>query len=838
MADIIQLHERWPENCISVFDRCIRLELHLSIRKDQKTGTSDALSTGHVSADITDKIEDRSKFMFDFFRYSRQLPPLSDFALRTYLVNISLDRLVPGVDNIRHDVYLSPTFLATTRKIVTHLVYRHAGMEIRDAKKIKELNWAKEVDQYKQLYKEIMRDALNQAKAHREIQIEYLVQTAVIKMLLEEIRSRYERLLGQLKKEVRRSDLATHNDVDENPRLKGRLQRAVLDRQEIQQRVGMEICGFWAEVEKTEVGNMREALFGKKTPHFRDLLSSPIVHTDQPDNELFMLAEYDLVLGRRIEDPDKYSSLLYFIRQLLNYIERHDPASKGYSLDRRMSVPTLANEEDQDQEQAVYKRKIECWIQSLGNMDRLFNWQHTKAHYQEYRKQNGEPDGLERLKKRMQSQKKLLHFFYRQFCRNKLMNRIAASYEMQPEYLEYCPPLTPQQIAQYLLMPRSRRVIRNRLKRMKKAYARSFSLGPLHKKIKSLEQMTTAKRKAYLLRFLCAFARYHRDKSNFEVIQDAMQRINLATEEKEQILSRENSTLYEFLLPHEKAAEVAPIINHVVIKADVRGSTDITYQMNTLGLNPASYFSLNFFDPISEILSEYDAHKVFIEGDAIILSIFERENTPSDWFGVARACGIALNILVIIQRYNEKNRRNQLPILELGIGISFRDNAPTFLFDGNNRIMISSAINQSDRLSGCSKTGRRLMANKKSPFNLFVFQTVSDQEMATTSDDLYTRYNVNGIEISADGFKKLSKEINLKMLPSDAIRKYDSYSNLYSGRFPTKSGRYQQLIVREAQIPVVDPGTLKTVRITAHKYYEVCTQPKLYQWAKQVQREH
>lgn len=773
--------------------------------------------------------------MFGFLKYSHQLPPLSDFSLPAYLVSFSLDRLVLGVDNIRHDVHLSPIFLAATRKIVTDLVYRHAGIETREAKK-KELSWAKEIDQYKQLYKEIMRDALNQAKGRREIQIEYLAQTAMVKMLLEEIRSRYDRLLGQLKKDVRHSDLATHDDVNENPRLKGRLQRVMLERQEIQQRVGMEICGFWAEVEKKEVRTMREALFGKQTPYFWDLLNSPILHTDQPDNELFMLAEFDLALGRRIEDPDKYSSLLYFIRQLLNYIERHDPSSKGYSLDRRITVPILAEEDDDDQEQAAYKRKIDGWIQFLGNMDRLFNWQQTKSQYQEYKKKGSDRDVLEQLKKKQQYQKKLLHFFYRQFCRNKLMNRIAASYEMQPEYLEYCPPLTPQQIVQYLLIPRSRRVIRNRLRRMKKVYARSFSLGPLHKKIKSMEQMTTAKRKAYLLRFLNAFARYHRDKTNFELVQDAMQRVNTTVEEKEQVLSRENNTLYEFLLPHEKAAEVAPIINHVVIKADVRGSTDITYQMNTLGLNPASYFSLNFFDPISEILSEYDAHKVFIEGDAVILSIFERENTPSDWFGVARACGIALNILVIIQRYNEKNRGNQLPILELGIGISYRNSSPTFLFDGNNRIMISSAINQSDRLSSCSKTGRRLMGNKKSPFNLFVFQTASDQEMAATSDDLYTRYNVNGIEISADAFKKLSKEINLKMLPGDAIRKYDSYSNLYSGRFPTKSGRYQQLVIREAQIPVVNPDTLKTKRITAHKYYEVCTQPRLYQWAKQVQR--
>jgi class 3 adenylate cyclase len=311
-----------------------------------------------------------------------------------------------------------------------------------------------------------------------------------------------------------------------------------------------------------------------------------------------------------------------------------------------------------------------------------------------------------------------------------------------------------------------------------------------------------------------------------------MERVNLATEEKVITLSRENNTLYEYLLSHEQAREKAPIINHVVVKADVRGSTDITHQMNERGLNPASYFSLNFFDPISEILSEYDAQKIFIEGDAIILSIFERQDTPSGWYGVARSCGIALNMLQIIQRYNEKSKRYMLPILELGIGISFKDKAPTFLFDANNRIMISSAINQADRLSSCSKIGRKLFAGKKSPFNLHVVQTLSDEELAGTADDLYMRYNVNGIELSAAAFDKLSHEIDLKLLKGRIRDVHNPKSNLYAGKFPTQSGRYQHIVIREAQIPVVDPNTLKTKKITSRKFYEVCTHPKLYAWAK------
>ena len=160
-----------------------------------------------------------------------------------------------------------------------------------------------------------------------------------------------------------------------------------------------------------------------------------------------------------------------------------------------------------------------------------------------------------------------------------------------------------------------------------------------------------------------------------------------------------------------------PIINHVVIKADVRGSTSITHQMNKRGLNPASYFSLNFFNPISDTLNDYGAVKVFIEGDAIILSVFEREKTPEGWYSVARACGLAINMLLVIKRYNEKSKKNQLPILEIGIGINFQNESPTFLFDGSQRIMISSAINLADRQSSCSKSIRKVLKNKKSFFD-------------------------------------------------------------------------------------------------------------------------
>jgi len=215
---------------------------------------------------------------------------------------------------------------------------------------------------------------------------------------------------------------------------------------------------------------------------------------------------------------------------------------------------------------------------------------------------------------------------------------------------------------------------------------------------------------------------YHRDLHNFRIIKEAMDSIYLITEEKIILLSRENRSLFEFLLPDERIKEEKPIANHVILKADIRGSMAINHTMRSKGLNAASYFSLNFFDPISSILSEYGAAKVFIEGDAIILSIFENEDTEQINYSVARACGLAIKMLQIVQRYNEKNKENNLPALELGIGICYCQGPPAFLFDGDSRIMISPAINQADRLSSCDKLLRKIFKSQEDLFNLFVFE--------------------------------------------------------------------------------------------------------------------
>ncbi len=131
-----------------------------------------------------------------------------------------------------------------------------------------------------------------------------------------------------------------------------------------------------------------------------------------------------------------------------------------------------------------------------------------------------------------------------------------------------------------------------------------------------------------------------------------MERINLVRSEHSRELSRANKSLCEFLHPDESRPADDPVINHTVIKADVRGSTGITKDLLARGLNPASHFSMALHEPVKRMLERYGAAKVFIEGDAIILAIYENESTRATQRAVARACVLSREILAVTQAYN------------------------------------------------------------------------------------------------------------------------------------------------------------------------------------------
>ena len=217
-----------------------------------------------------------------------------------------------------------------------------------------------------------------------------------------------------------------------------------------------------------------------------------------------------------------------------------------------------------------------------------------------------------------------------------------------------------------------------------------------------LKELKSGERARYLRAYLTDFLVLRRDLKLAYKTHEAMDLIRLLEDPQQVQLSRTNGSLYAFPgSGHERPRSQRRIRAHAVLKADVRGSTRITEGLRKKGLNPASHFGLNFFDPVNRLLPTFGAEKLFVEGDAVIIAVFEHEAEPAA-MTVSRACGLARNMLRVVSLQNAINRKHGLPELELGLGVSYSDREPNFLYDEGHRIMISEAINRADRLSSCA----------------------------------------------------------------------------------------------------------------------------------------
>jgi hypothetical protein len=260
----------------------------------------------------------------------------------------------------------------------------------------------------------------------------------------------------------------------------------------------------------------------------------------------------------------------------------------------------------------------------------------------------------------------------------------------------------------------------------------------------------------------------------------------------------------------------------------------LTRSLLERGLNPASFFSLNFFEPVNKLLPKYEAEKVFIEGDAVILTLLEAEGQRG--FGVARTCMLAREMLDVVQAYNTASTENGLPPLEIGIGIAYQNSAPLYLMDGAHRIMISDALNLSDRLSACHKRARRQVKDSKPPFNVFVFQTVDEQSAAGALEDFMLNYNVGGIHLPRAAFEKLQDEISLQEFNLELPMPWGTEQvRMFRGLVPVSSGVFRPILVREGRAAQVEARDFRFVRWAEHLYYEVCSNTEL---SATVERQH
>src|SRR5437764_3214293 len=685
----------------------------------------------------------------------------SGIGLKSYSVSIPMGTMAIGVDNIHHDVFLSPRFVQAARDYLLDLIRQNtssaqfSGMEPRATR-------GPDSVAFRKLLSELLHSSLSQAKYHKNIEIDLLFRLSLLKFLTSEIGNQFANIILEGKEWVRQR--GEHFERSQQAHvIKARLSELQASRRAVVRKVGQQVAQILADVEDNTIVKTRRALFGEDFAPYYELCKNRLIFLDGGKDDVFFLEHY-VLLGNYARDPDRFEAMDALFQEFLREAGvtfSHDPAhteaiqAHTGLLEAVQAIQCeIASIEEQREnirkrlerndgffskflnsgDPADLKASLndldarlkhqECKLEELGPQidgarQKLDFF--VKDHAGRLGEYLNEPENAKRLfdvssagEEQAPVRARLLSQLLDRLELQEVLYHILASYEIQPIASDYCPPVHLQQLRKALVSKEELKQVEQVIKHVP---AKKLSLKAVEELSRKIRRYSREEKLAFVLRFAGDFLRLRRDLRDAEHLTTCMERINLVTTEKARELSRLNNRLYECVLPEEARPDQDQVISHVIIKSDVRGSTRMTQDLLSRGLNPASHFSLNLHEPVKKLVNRYSAKKVVIEGDAIILAIFETESTVAYARPVAKACILSRQILAVCNSYNERASDSNLPSLELGLGVAFQGSAPTYWTDGDSRIMISKALNLSDRLSGCAKLPKRMHAGQKSHFS-------------------------------------------------------------------------------------------------------------------------
>jgi hypothetical protein len=702
-----------------------------------------------------------------------------------------------GIDNLRYDVLLSPRITADLSFYVARYICRFGEVESLFQMEVPSATQSKFIGapgaatklrkpgpaELKTLLVSIHLAILNRAKAEGNPSIDMLGRLAVLKFIRTELQAQFAKILEHCRMKAKALEGVRQVKMMQTQELVSSFQ---VRKKIILRLAGQEMFRLLREIEKETLARTRRSLLGELPADSYRLFLNPLILTEDGRDD-YLCAEHYYMFGNFDKDSDRFPNLrqfaLNFLREL-GYGEGIDDAHLEQALNVPENAATLAgtgNNEDSTEEDRNRQGRLDIWTRILQ--------------------------------------------------RGGVLSQVVASYEAVPLLSEYAPRINPQQLKNALIS-------REESARVEKIIAESrLHSDRLFAAIGRVASCRGSERSRFAARLLHDLFCYHRDLRGLEAVSTGFDSINLVSDDKDRELSALNGMLYEFLPPEDQKPTEDRVAHHVILKADVRDSSRLTRSLMEKGMNAASYFSLNFYDPVNKLLAKYGATKVFLEGDAIIVALLEREGEAM--LSMGRTCVLAWEIVSLLREYNELLERSGLPPMEVGLGITYQDSAPLYLMDGEHRIMISDAINVSDRLSSCNKRVRKKVAPDAGVFQVYSFLIGAGGSNAPGSaeegvEEMRLNYNVGGICLSEEAFVKLQQEISLSPwtaapgIPGFHGPWVDEHCEFFVGTVPISNGVFRKIAVRKNRMAQIDVRDLSILRWTDRYYYEVCANPAVY----------
>jgi hypothetical protein len=734
------------------------------------------------------------------------LPPL----------HIDIADLRRGVDNYHVDVRMSPKFAGDVRRLATTLLQR----AITQSPQAIDSNI---FNPLRASYLDVMTHLIHRVKTNLSVDSVKLLEFALLKLILTTTQGLLDATIDELKESSSESqERSSANTLSTNQRLFW-LQRQY---DAILMNVNHQIFAQLERVETRQLRDVRLQYLPSQHHDPLDLRLNPMLFSSDPSANAFLIEHYRL-WGGDSEDAG-FNALNASIEAMLSTRLTQLPIIPLRS--EANGTPELSDDLGglfQTQKfmgMAIDSKNILheefSWLDTPENLALLFDLEKRSEALVDMRKESGF-GAWWKARKVLKTRKKILESLHRDLQKRGVFTLLIASSHVKRLW---SPVLAEQTEGKLLCQYFSGQIDLKKLQNRSQS-GKPFTDAQLKQFSASIAQIKLEagpRKLESTLGILQDISLFRRHLKYYRLAHRAFNRLRILKKEEEFKLSGEAGTLYALLTANEQQDDEDRIVHHTILKADVRGSTMVTEELQNKSLNAASYFSLRFFSPINNLLKQYGANKVFVEGDAVILSLLEHEKSPQQWFAVARACGLAKAMLNVIHANNRHSEQMGLPELELGIGLCFADSAPSYLYDEDKPIMISGAIGKADRLSSCTWKLRKIIQG--GVFNVEVFALADGENGRGEKGQNTIRYNVNGILLDAFGFEKLGQEIILKRV---VVKINGSPTALHVGKYPDVLGKNHDLVIREAQVGLWRDDAPVEGHTSADRFYEVVTNRKL-----------
>jgi len=747
--------------------------------------------------------------------------------------DVDFKQLQIGIDNTHIDVTFCDNFTTTAEELVRRMINEDlakndlgtAGREPNNA----------DLEAFRQAYKSIIEVSIDQAQEERQLVLISLLTFAMIKYLLDIIPKQIEQIRKQLQTTISSESTQSRG---KNLEIHDRLVALAKIEPALRYRVCQRLFRIVQRMESTGLRKIRKSVVGMSWPIPKEIIFNPLLQLGTLKHDELTIEHYPLLcLGEHgidnfilINDliTETFSSFLpdcvvnkeHLTPEQLEQQPYRNQSRADSFLELKMVVDKVLGQN----EFATFQSS---WLDVPSNMSLLLQQQELKRPSFNGDDEVTNPHDLWPDKEWHGFQQRFSKKLYKQLSKGSLGKQIIASDRTPRLYQQLKREVPIRDIFHYLAGDLSKKQLSRRLNALSHIKNQSEVIRALDAVANRIKRTSATKQQEYFGRFINDFLVLRRDLKHAYFAYRTMDHLRLLQTKNDLSLSRTNDSLYEFKERETIKKSEQKIRAHVVLKADVRGSTEITRTLLAKKLNPATHFGINFFQPITKMLEDFGAVKVFVEGDALILSILESDGISFHWLTVAHACGLASKILTVMDAQNAQNRVHNLPSLELGIGISFSDEPPAYLYDEKRRIMISSAINQADRLSSCSSGIRRPLEKnglRNNHIEVMLAKRAGPSRDEDESDKLI-RYNVNGIELDAPSFFKLKKELVLRRVKL-RIEGSQLIEHYHIGRYPDLKGLIHWVIVREAPVRLWNGEQLGEAEPSGRHFYEVITDPK------------